>query len=55
MEFNDNVVKNFDPKNIPNEAFGGQEKVNYNKMSFFHHIISGNISFLMRILTAVKK
>ena len=23
MEFNDNVVKNFDPKNIPNEAFGG--------------------------------
>ena len=38
MEFNDNIVKNFDPKNIPNEAFGGQEKVNYNKMSFFYRI-----------------
>ncbi len=26
MEFNDNIVRPFDPKNIPNEAFGGQEK-----------------------------
>lgn len=25
-EFNDTVVKNFDPKEIPNEAFGGEEK-----------------------------
>ena len=23
MEFNDNIVRNFDEKNIPNEAFGG--------------------------------
>jgi len=27
MEFNDNIVKPFDPKEIPNEAFGGEEKV----------------------------
>lgn len=27
MEFNDNIVKSFDPKDIPNEAFGGEEKV----------------------------
>lgn len=27
MEFNDNVVKFFDPKDIPDEAFGGEEKV----------------------------
>lgn len=26
MEFNDNIVKPFDPKEIPNEAFGGEEK-----------------------------
>jgi len=27
MEFNDNIVRPFDPKEIPNEAFGGEEKV----------------------------
>lgn len=27
MEFNDNIVKPFDPKEIANEAFGGDEKV----------------------------
>lgn len=32
MEFNDNVVKPFDPKEIPNEAFGGDEKVRTNRM-----------------------
>lgn len=26
MEFNDNIVKPFNPKDIPNEAFGGEEK-----------------------------
>jgi len=30
MEFNDNIVKPFDPKEIPNEAFGGEEKVSHN-------------------------
>jgi len=29
MEFNDNIVRPFDPKEIPNEAFGGEEKVTY--------------------------
>lgn len=27
MEFNDNIVRSFNPKDIPNEAFGGEEKV----------------------------
>lgn len=27
MEFNDNIVKPFNPDDIPNEAFGGEEKV----------------------------
>lgn len=28
-EFNDTLVKFFDPKDIPNEAYGGEEKWRY--------------------------
>jgi len=39
MEFNDNIVKPFDPKEIPNEAFGGEEKVSKKIRSIMGKII----------------
>ncbi|CAG9315438.1 USP34_5 [Blepharisma stoltei] len=34
FEFNDTVVREFDPEDIPNEAFGGEEKWSYSSSSF---------------------
>lgn len=41
LEFNDTIVREFDPKNIPEEAFGGEEElyVGYGKKEMFREKI----------------
>lgn len=52
-EFNDTFVKYFDPRDIPNEAFGGEEK--YFQLHFNIKIILGGAISLGAMRTVTKK